>query len=340
MSTKVEKRILVNVPVSTAYNQWTQFEDFPHFMGGVKSVKQLSDDRLEWVAEIGGIRRQWEARILEQVPDRRVAWAATEGATNAGAVDFEDVGGGQTSLQLTLEYEPEGLIEKVGDKLNVVDRQAESDLQKFKEFIEDEGYASGAWRGSVNPGASVGTPGVEHAGASRGDSGKAGVSGKMAAGVGAAAVAGAAAAMAAGGNRNEPEVVEATPHTTSVPAEHTVPVEPLTAGATTGSAEAGTGVTGSGVTGTGVTGAGVTGSGVTGAGAAGTTAAAGSDGSVADLGDDRIGHPFDQTNGLVDTTGESDETAEGENLSAGERREDERRPDGGMPPVGGNLGQH
>ncbi|BCW20635.1 SRPBCC family protein [Microbacterium sp. NPDC089318] len=330
MSTKVEKRILVNVPVSTAYNQWTQFEDFPHFMGGVKSVKQLSDDRLEWVAEIGGIRRQWEARILEQVPDRRVAWAATEGATNAGAVDFEDVGGGQTSLQLTLEYEPEGLIEKVGDKLNVVDRQAESDLQKFKEFIEDEGYASGAWRGSVNPGASVGTPGVEHAGASRGDSGKAGVSGKMAAGVGAAAVAGAAAAMAAGGNRNEPEVVEATPHTPAVPAEHTVPVEPLTAGATTGSAEAGTGVTG----------AGVTGSGVTGAGAAGTTAAAGSDGSVADLGDDRIGHPFDQTNGLVDTTGESDETAEGENLSAGERREDERRPDGGMPPVGGNLGQH
>ncbi|MGK3647849.1 SRPBCC family protein [Pseudarthrobacter enclensis] len=330
MSTKVEKRILVNVPVSTAYNQWTQFEDFPHFMGGVKSVKQLSDDRLEWVAEIGGIRRQWEARILEQVPDRRVAWAATEGATNAGAVDFEDVGGGQTSLKLTLEYEPEGIIEKVGDKLNVVDRQAESDLQKFKEFIEDEGYASGAWRGSVNPGASVGTPGVEHAGASRGDSGKAGVSGKMAAGMGAAAVAGAAAAMAAGGNRNEPEVVEATPHTTAVPAEHTVPVEPLTAGATTGSAEAGTGVTG----------AGVTGSGVTGAGAAGTTAAAGSDGSVADLGDDRIGHPFDQTNGLVDTSGESDETAEGENLSAGERREDERRPDGGMPPVGGNLGQH
>ncbi|MGN6443749.1 MAG: SRPBCC family protein, partial [Arthrobacter sp.] len=134
MSTKVEKRILVNVPVSTAYNQWTQFEEFPHFMGGVKSVKQLSDDRLEWVDEIGGVRRQWEAKVLEQVPDRRVAWAATEGATNAGAVDFEDVGGGQTSLRLTLEYEPEGLIEKVGDKLNVVDRQAEADLQRFKEF--------------------------------------------------------------------------------------------------------------------------------------------------------------------------------------------------------------
>src|SRR6476661_163035 len=160
MSTKVEKRILVNVPVSTAYNQWTQFEEFPHFMGGVKSVTQLSDDRLEWVAEIGGVRRQWEATILEQVPDRKVAWAATEGATNAGAVTFEDVGGGQTSVHLSLEFEPEGLLEKVGDKLNIVENQAEADLDRFKAFIEAEGYATGAWRGSVNEGAAVGTPGV------------------------------------------------------------------------------------------------------------------------------------------------------------------------------------
>ncbi len=148
MSTKVEKRILVNVPVSVAYNQWTQFEEFPHFMGGVKSVKQLSDDRLEWVAEIAGVRRQWQARILEQIPDRKVAWAATEGATNAGSVTFEDLGGGQTSVQLSLEYEPEGIVEKVGDKLNVVENQAESDLNRFKDFIEDEGYATGAWRGT------------------------------------------------------------------------------------------------------------------------------------------------------------------------------------------------
>ena len=139
MSTRVEKRVLVNVPVSVAYNQWTQFEEFPHFMGGVKSVKQLSDNQLEWVAEIGGVRRQWQARILEQVPDRKVAWAATEGATNAGSVTFEDLGGGQTSVQLSLEYEPEGIMEKVGDKLNIVERQAESDLNRFKAFIEDEG---------------------------------------------------------------------------------------------------------------------------------------------------------------------------------------------------------
>ena len=197
MTTKVEKSILVNVPVSTAYNQWTQFEDFPRFMGGMKSVKQLEDDRLEWVAEIAGVRRRWTARVLEQVPDRKVAWAATEGATNAGAVTFEDVGGGQTSVHLSLEYEPEGLLEKVGDKLNIVENQAEADLDRFKAFIEAEGYATGAWRGSVSEGAAVGTPGVAEASSSRGDAGKAGVSGKaVAAGLGVPLLPSGAAAVA------------------------------------------------------------------------------------------------------------------------------------------------
>jgi ribosome-associated toxin RatA of RatAB toxin-antitoxin module len=199
VTTKVEKSILVNVPVGTAYNQWTQFEDFPQFMGGIKSVKQLEDDRLEWVAEIAGVRRQWTARIVEQVPDRKVAWAATEGATNAGEVTFEDVGGGQTSVHLALEYEPEGLLEKVGDKLNIVENQAEGDLDRFKAFIEAEGYATGAWRGSVNEGAAAGTPGLDEASSSRGDAGKAGVSGKaVAAGLGAAAAAAVGAAAVAG----------------------------------------------------------------------------------------------------------------------------------------------
>ena len=240
MSTKVEKSILVNVPVSVAYNQWTQFEDFPQFMGGITSVTQLSDDRLEWVAEIAGIRRRWEAKVLEQVPDRRVSWAATEGATNAGQVTFEDIGGGQTSVHLSLEYEPEGLVEKVGDKLNVVENQAEGDLDRFKAFIEAEGYASGAWRGSVNDGTrvpgTVGTPGVDDADASRGDSGKAGVSGKaVAAGVGAAAAAVAGiAAVAASSKSSEtttstvtPAVarpVETTPTTTDYVAP--APVDP------------------------------------------------------------------------------------------------------------------
>ena len=97
ITTKVEKSVLVTVPVSTAYNQWTQFEDFPQFMDGVESVKQLSDDRLEWNAEIAGVRRQWQAKILEQVPDQRVAWAATEGATNAGTVTFEAISSGSSS---------------------------------------------------------------------------------------------------------------------------------------------------------------------------------------------------------------------------------------------------
>jgi hypothetical protein len=112
----------------------------------VKSVKQLDDDHLEWVAEIAGVRRQWMAKILEQVPDRKVAWAAREGATNAGAVTFEDVGGGQASVHLPLEYEPEGLLERVGDKLNILENQAEADLDRFRAFIEAQGYATGAWR--------------------------------------------------------------------------------------------------------------------------------------------------------------------------------------------------
>jgi carbon monoxide dehydrogenase subunit G len=319
VSTRVEKRILVNVPVSTAYNQWTQFEDFPRFMGGVKSVTQLSDDRLEWVAEIAGVKRKWEAKILEQIPDRKVAWAATEGATNAGSVEFEDVGGGQTSVRLFIDYEPEGLVEKVGDKLNVVERQAESDLQKFKEFIEDERYASGAWRGSVNEGASVGTPGVEQAAESRGDSGKAGVSGKLAAGVG---VAAAAAAGAVAASRSSSDTGTDTDTTVPVAGDTATPaVTPVytdTAGATDT-----TGATGAAGT------VGVAGVGTAGAGAEGSA-----------LTDERIAHPFDQTNDLIDVEGDSDETAASDTLSAADRDEAADRGPGGIPPAGGSLGQH
>src|SRR4028118_1697412 len=172
MTTKAEKSIEVDVPVSTAYGQWTQFEDFPHFMGGAKEVRQLDDRRLHWVAEIAGVRREWEAAVLEQVPDQKVAWAATSGATNAGAVRFAPTGAGSTMVHLTLEYEPEGVIEQVGDKLGIVERQVTSDLERFKKLIEDQGYASGAWRGTINEGAAVGTPGVEEAAGSEGGGGE------------------------------------------------------------------------------------------------------------------------------------------------------------------------
>jgi carbon monoxide dehydrogenase subunit G len=205
MTTKVEQSIQVDVPVSTAYGQWTQFEDFPHFMGGVKEVRQLDDRRLHWVAEIAGVRREWEASVLEQVPDSKVAWAATSGATNAGAVRFEPAGAGSTIVHLTLEYEPEGVVEQAGDKLGIVQRQVKSDLERFKKLIEDQGYASGAWRGSINAGTGVGTPGVEAAAASEGDSGKAGVSAKAVAAGAAAAVGGLAAAAALSGSKGESE---------------------------------------------------------------------------------------------------------------------------------------
>jgi carbon monoxide dehydrogenase subunit G len=217
MTTKVEQSITVDVPVSTAYGQWTQFEDFPHFMGGVKEVRQLDDRRLHWVAEIAGVRREWEASVLEQVPDQKVAWAATSGATNAGAVRFEPAGAASTVVHLTLEYEPEGLVEQAGDKLGIVQRQVKSDLERFKKLIEDQGYASGAWRGSINPGAGVGTPGVEAAAASEGDSGKAGVSGKVIAGA-AAAATGLAAAAALSGSKSESQEQPASTTDTVPPA--------------------------------------------------------------------------------------------------------------------------
>ena len=143
MTTKVNKTIMVNVPVSTAYRQWTKFEEFPHFMGGVERVTRLSDDRLEWVAEIAGVHRRWEAKIVQQDVDRAVAWAAVEGAKNAGWVDFKEAGPSQTSLHLSLEYEPHGVLEFLGDKLHIVERQAESDLKKFKEYIEKQAPEAG-----------------------------------------------------------------------------------------------------------------------------------------------------------------------------------------------------
>ena len=145
----VQKSITVDLPVSTVYNQWTQFEDFPEFMEGVEAVTQLDDQRLHWVAEIAGTRREWDAEIIDQTPDRRIAWQAIEGKANAGAVTFQPEGAQQTRIELQVDYETEGLKEKAGDALGVIDRRVEGDLERFKTFIESRGAETGAWRGNI-----------------------------------------------------------------------------------------------------------------------------------------------------------------------------------------------
>jgi uncharacterized membrane protein len=148
MST-IEESIEVHVPVRTAYNQWTQFESFPQFMEGVESVQQLDPRHLQWKADIAGVRREWQAEITEQHPDERVAWKATEGATNAGVVTFHRLSDDTTKVMLQLDFDPEGLVENAGDKLGFVHRRAKGDLERFKQFIEALGHESGAWRGDV-----------------------------------------------------------------------------------------------------------------------------------------------------------------------------------------------
>jgi hypothetical protein len=204
------------------YNQWTQFEEFPQFMGGVQSVTQLDDVRLHWVAEIFGVRREWDATILEQIPDEKIAWAATEGATNAGAVYFAPAGAGQTQVRLSLEFAPEGIVEKVGDLFNVVEKQTEADLERFKAFIEARGSASGAWRGEVAGTTTLGTPGIEEAAASEGTSGRAGFS--TVAKVAGAAVA-AAGVAAAGAMKNKTGSTSEAPESEEVTVVEATPVE-------------------------------------------------------------------------------------------------------------------
>jgi uncharacterized membrane protein len=146
----IEQSIEVDVPVRTAYNQWTQFEEFPRFMEGVESVRQIDDTHLHWVAEIAGQRREWDAEITEQTPDQRVAWTSTTGSRNAGVVTFHSLGNGNTKVMLQLDFEPEGFTEKVGDVLGAVRVRTKGDLERFKEFVEARGTSTGAWRGTVD----------------------------------------------------------------------------------------------------------------------------------------------------------------------------------------------
>ena len=149
----VTDSIDVKVPVSTAYNQWTQFESFPQFMEGVESVTQVDDTHLHWKAEVGGKDKEWDAEVTEQHPDERIAWRATSGADNAGVVTFHRIDDETTRVTLQMDVEPEGLVENVGTGLGFLDRRVKGDLERFKEFIESRGGETGAWRGEVEAGA-------------------------------------------------------------------------------------------------------------------------------------------------------------------------------------------
>jgi uncharacterized membrane protein len=148
----VEKSVEVNVPIRTAYNQWTQFEEFPRFMEGVEEVKQVSDTMTHWKASIAGKKEEWDAQITEQEPDRVVAWQSLSGAENSGKVTFAAKGADRTEVTVRIGYEPEGVVESVGDKLGFVDRRVQGDLDRFKTFIEERGVATGAWRGEIQGG--------------------------------------------------------------------------------------------------------------------------------------------------------------------------------------------
>lgn len=149
MST-IEESIDINVPVRAAYDQWTQFEEFPAFMEGVDKVTQIDDTHLHWVAEIAGVKREWDSVITEQHPDERVAWTSTSGTSNAGVVTFHKLGDTKTRVMLQLEVKPEGAVERAGDALGIIKRRASGDLERFKDLIEQRGTADGGWRGDVS----------------------------------------------------------------------------------------------------------------------------------------------------------------------------------------------
>ena len=150
----IEKSIDVRVPVSVAYGQWTQFEEFPQFMEGVEQVTQLDDSHVHWVAEIGGERREWDAEIVEQQPDRVIAWRSTGGTPNSGRVEFMPIDEG-TRVSVRMEHEPEGMKERVGSFFGADEGQVEDDLERFRELVEDRQMPTDEWRGTIESGSVV-----------------------------------------------------------------------------------------------------------------------------------------------------------------------------------------
>ncbi|MFJ8194198.1 SRPBCC family protein [Streptomyces sp. NPDC096094] len=152
MST-VKETVEVDVPVHTAYNQWTQFEKFPQFMEGVEEVRQLDERRSRWTTNVSGVKREFDTEIVDQLPDERIAWRTTTGDTDQkGMVRFQRLDDTHTRVELVMDVEPTGVAEKTGDMLGVIDRRVKGDMQRFKEYIEGRGGESGAWRGRIRPG--------------------------------------------------------------------------------------------------------------------------------------------------------------------------------------------
>jgi uncharacterized membrane protein len=149
---RIEKTFEVDCPVGTAYNQWTQFEEFPRFMEGVDEVRQLDDTHLHWKAKIAGKAKEWDSEIVEQVPDEVIAWRSTSGAPNAGTVRFEPLASERTRIKVTMEYEPKGFLENAGDALGVVSHKVEDAVERFKDLLERRRSETGAWRGEVHGG--------------------------------------------------------------------------------------------------------------------------------------------------------------------------------------------
>ena len=150
MTDTVTAEVEVDVPIHTVYDQWTQFEEFPRFLHDVKKVEQIDDMLTHWVVSVGGVQREFDAAIVDQVPDEHVAWASVEERVHAGSVAFTPTDGGGTRVRLEMSWEPETLVEKVGAKLNIDQQQAEADLQRFRDFIEYRGTETGGWRGEIH----------------------------------------------------------------------------------------------------------------------------------------------------------------------------------------------
>ena len=150
----ITESVDVEVPIDVAYNQWTQFESFPEFMGGVEEIRQLDDTHTHWKVSIGGVTREFDATITEQHPEERVAWTTEEGPRHAGVITFHRLGDTTTRVTAQMDIDADGFLEKVADKVGIIEGQVKGDMKRFKEFIEARGQETGGWRGDVQrPGA-------------------------------------------------------------------------------------------------------------------------------------------------------------------------------------------